>query len=743
MTLPDRAAILGFLNAAPGAVGRREIAREFGISGAARAELRRLLQDMLADGSIIAGRGRSLRAAGTLPAVAVLKVVRVGRGLVLAEPAEWAEAAAPPQLRVHPAERRGKSGQHLARGLSGLAVGDRILARIGHQRAAADAIFMRRLPARARADDTELGIIVADAEDRLWLRPVDRRIRRSWPLHHDTQARPGELVRAVIRGQGARAVARVTQQLGTPLAPGAHLSDIAIAEKGIPAEFDAEALAEAERAAQAPLGPREDWSHIPFLTIDPEDARDHDDAVHAAAAGDGWRLLVAIADVAWFVRPGSALDRNARARGNSVYFPDRVVPMLPPALSAEACSLKAGAPRAALVAAMHIDAGGNLRDFRFHRVAIRAAANITYAAAQAAADGGGSAELQALVAPLWGCWRALDAARRARAPLELDLPEKQLRLDAAGMVREVTERPRLQAHRVIEDMMIAANVAAAKALEAAGLPLIYRCHDTPARERLATLKDYLATFGLNLALGQVVTPQMFNRILAQARPRPEYAGIAEAVLRAQMQACYSPRNIGHFGLSLGHYAHFTSPIRRYADLCVHRALVQAFALGDGGDDAGAGAGLEALAEHLGMTERRAMEAERATFDRHVARFLAGAAGRTFRARISGVQPFGFFATLAEFAGDGLVPVSTLGAERFHFDDKAHALEGVESGVRYQQGQLLDLVLAESDVITGSLRLALPEGVATGGGAPHRDRGRNRRLPRGGGRGGARPRPRRR
>ncbi len=700
MSLPDRDAILAFIRQTPGAVGKREIARAFGLRGAEREALKALLAGMEADGLLAAGPGRTLHRAGGLPRVAVLTVISADGARIVAVPDQWSGEGPPPRVLVATGKARG--GRAAGR-RERFEAGDRILARIEGESPKFLGTVIKRL---ARGHARLLGVVRRDERGQLVLAPTDRRERRSWPLHHASEAAPGDLVRADLKGSGARAAAHIVERLGAPMA-GLSLSAIAIAEKGIPDRFPDGVEADAERLAKGPLGPREDWTAIPFLTIDPADARDHDDAVWADADGTGWRLLVAIADVAWYVRPGSPLDRAAFDRGNSVYFPDQVVPMLPHALSSDACSLKAGRDRAALVADIRLSARGELLSASFHRARIRVLGNIAYEAAQAAIDGDAPGPHADLLAPLWGCWRALAAARAKREPLDLELPERRVVLDDEGRVTGIATRERLDAHRVIEEMMIAANVAAARALEGAKADVMYRCHEPPAREKLLALKDYLETLGVALALGQVITPQTFNRVLDRCRDRTDLPEISEAVLRAQTQAYYAPRNTGHFGLSLPSYAHFTSPIRRYADVCVHRALIAALGLGDGGLAPGAGQRFAAIGEHISFTERRAMAAERETLDRYVARHLASAVGQRVRARISGVQAFGLFATVDGIGGDGLVPVSALGPERFRFDEAGRFLEGTQTGTRYHQGQRLDLLLEAADPATGALRFALP------------------------------------
>ena len=316
--------------------------------------------------------------------------------------------------------------------------------------------------------------------------------------------------------------------------------------------------------------------------------------------------------------------------------------------------------------------------------------------------------------PLWACWRALLAGRNKREPLELDIPERRVVLDEKGRIMSVAPRDRLDAHRLVEDYMIAANVAAARALEAKKAPVMYRVHEAPSREKLVALKDYLATFGIEFALGQVIKPATFNRIIDRVGDSDARAEIMEQVLRTQMQARYGPERLGHFGLALATYAHFTSPIRRYADLLVHRALVSAYRLGEGGLPPGEDEKFVAIGEQISMLERRAMEAERDTVDRYVAAFLADQVGQLVECRITGVQPFGFFATVTDLGGDGLVLAQTLGQEYFRYDEAAKQLVGDESGETYRVGQKLTLRLAEANPVSGSLRFELPEGSYGGG-----------------------------
>lgn len=694
--LPSRQQILDFITTAPGPTGKREIARAFGLHGADKIALKALLKDMADEGLIDSAPGRAFHKMGGLPKVTVLRIADVDDGQVIAVPERWeAEGIPMPRLRVIERGRR-----------SALGVGDRILARIEERGNGHIAHPMKKL---ARSEELILGV-VAEETGRFWLKPVEKRERKDTLISDLGGAKAGDLVLAEKTGRPPRITARVQEVLGDPFAPRAF-SLIAIHKFDIPNIFSPDLLLEAEKVAQLPLGEREDLRHLPIVAIDPADARDHDDAVWAAPAKDGgFEAIVAIADVSFYVRHGSLIDKEARKRGNSVYFPDRVVPMLPENLSADMCSLKQGKDRAALACHLSIDARGKVMSFRFTRAVIRVAANIAYEDAQAAINGKPHPLLDTALKPLWACWTLLAKARDAREPLDLDLPERRVELDQAGKIKSIAVRERLDAHRLIEDFMIAANVAAAKALEARKAPCMYRVHEPPAREKLVALKDYLETFEIAFALGQVITPKVFNRLIERVGDADFRPQVMEQILRSQTQAYYAPFNQGHFGLALGSYAHFTSPIRRYADLLVHRSLVGAYRLGEGGLSDDEAARMTVLGEAISKAERRAMEAERETIDRYVAAYLSERVGQLLDTRITGVTNFGFFATVEGLGGDGLVPISTLGAEYFRFIEAEHALEGADTGDRYTLGQKLELRLAEANPVSGALRFELPEGA---------------------------------
>lgn len=742
--LPSRNQILDLIETSDTPIGKREISKAFGLNGQEKIALKTLLKDMTDEGLINMAPGRAFHKMGGLPKVSVLRVVEVDGDQPVGVPESWeADGIPAPKLRII---ERGRNGA--------LGVGDRVLARTETRGQGYIAHVMKKL---ARGSEQLLGVVEKDG-DRFILRSTDKKARRDTPISDVGEAQPGQLVVAEKAGRGHKVTARVSEVLGDPFAP-KSFSLIAIAKFGIPNVFPDAAVDEAKRVAELPVAEqgREDLRHLPILAIDPRDARDHDDALWAAPDDDpankgGYRAIVAIADVSFYVRPGGELDREARRRGNSVYFPDRVVPMLPHELSSDKCSLKAGEDRAAMACHLTIDREGLVKQYRFTRATVRLSANIAYEDAQAIIDGdaadaiekGEQQTLKASLEPLWACWKLLFAARNKRAPLDLDLPERQVHLDEAGKISAVTIRERLDAHRLVEDYMIAANVAAAQALEAKKSPVMYRAHLPPSREKLVALKDYLKTFDMEFALGQVVTPAVFNRLIERVDDEEVLPQVMEQILRSQTQAYYGAEKAGHFGLALNSYAHFTSPIRRYADLLVHRALVDAYDLempapdnksiqrGTGLTEKDAG-DLGHIAEVISRTERRAMEAERDTMDRYVAAYLLHHVGELVDARITGVLDFGFFATVEGLGGDGLVPVSTLGAEYFTYEEAGRTLTGRDSGTVYKSGMKLKLLLAEANPVSGGLRFEVPD-VELPGRAPGRPvrrdkRGRPNSVPR--------------
>ena len=707
MPSPDE--ILAFIRENPGQSGKREIARAFGLKGAAKVELKALLAEMTREGRI-ERRRRQVRPQGELPPVLVLRVTGADAlGDLWAEPAEWEGDGPPPRVLV------------LARKDDpALGAGDRLLGRLAAPAGTEGPLAARVIRRIGMGPRRVIGIYHrGEAGGRI--AAIDKRTDRDWAVAEADRAgaREGELVEAeqvgTARGFGLPR-ARVIARLGDPSAPRA-VSLIAIHEHGIPDEFPEDALAEAAAAAPVPLGDRLDLRHLPLVTIDPADARDHDDAVAAAADDDpgnpgGHVVWVAIADVAHYVRPGSALDREALRRGNSTYFPDRVVPMLPEALSGGLCSLHEGEDRPCVAVRLTLDAEGRVRARRFVRGLMRSRASLTYGQAQAAADGRPDAAtaplMEDVILPLWAAHAAAARAREERAPLNLDLPERRIVLAETGEVVSVAFRERLPAHRLIEDFMILANVAAAEALEEKRLRLLYRVHEEPSREKLEALREIVETVGLSLARGQVLKTAQLNRLLDGVAGTEHAEMINMSVLRSMTQAYYAPENLGHFGLNLARYGHFTSPIRRYADLIVHRALIRAHRWGDDGLTAAEEARLAEIGEHISMTERRSMMAERDTTDRYLAAYLADRIGTEFAGTVAGVARFGLFVKLDETGADGLVPISAIGREYFVFDAAAQTLTGEKSRRTIGLGQRVLVRLAEAAPITGGLLFELLE-----------------------------------
>ncbi|MGB1548216.1 MAG: ribonuclease R, partial [Alphaproteobacteria bacterium] len=533
-------------------------------------------------------------------------------------------------------------------------------------------------------------------------------------------ARPGELALAEVTHSSRRTrEARIVETFGPSDRPSA-VSLIAIQTHDIPMDFPEDALALAKQAKAASPEGRHDLRKIPLVTIDGADARDFDDAVWAEADSDlgnpgGWHLLVAIADVAYYVRPGDALDRTAYTRGNSVYFPDRVVPMLPEQLSNGWCSLKPGEDRPCLAAHLWIDRGGKLLRHQFIRGLMRSAARLTYEQVQRAEDGHADATteplLETTLKPLYGAYRALKAARVERGTIDIDLPERTVVFDAAGQLAALRPAPRFESHRLIEECMILANVAAAETLEKRQAPCLYRIHDTPPENKLEPLREFLNSLNIRLAKGQVLRPHHFNRILHEAAGTPHADIVNLVVLRSQSKAEYSPENHGHFGLALHRYCHFTSPIRRYADLIVHRSLIRALNLGPEGITPETASKLADIGEHISLTERRAETAERDAIDRYATLYLSDRVGAEFPGKIAGVTRFGLFIALDETGADGFVPIRTLGWEHFVHDEIHHRLTGERSGLTFRLGDRVVVKLVEANKATGSLLFHLVEGGA--------------------------------
>jgi ribonuclease R len=712
---PPRDAIVAFIRAHPGKVGTREIAREFGLKNADRVELKRILRE-LADEGAIAKRGKAIQEPTALPPTIMADITgRDSDGELIATPTEWdeVESGEPPKIRIH-IPRRPPPG-------TAAGVGDRALLRVEKPDESEGAVYRGRVikvvdHARTRV----LGIFRALPGGGGRLIPVDKKQagRELNIAKADSNgAEDGDLVSVdLVRSRGfGLASGKVKERLGS-LASEKAVSLIAIHSHEIPQAFSPAALREAEDAMPATLRGREDWRDVPLVTIDPPDAKDHDDAVHAELDSDpnnkgGYIVNIAIADVAFYVRPGSALDRDALTRGNSVYFPDRVVPMLPERISNDLCSLVPGEPRGALAVRMVIGNDGRKRSHSFHRILMRSAAKLSYAQAQAAIDGRPDDTtgplLDPILKPLYDAYAVVKRARDERDPLDLDIPERKILLKSDGTVDRVVVPERLDAHKLIEEFMIQANVAAAEMLEKKALPLIYRVHDEPTLEKVHNLQEFLKTLNLPFAKSGALRPSLFNYVLAQVKGHDSELLVNEVVLRSQAQAEYAAENYGHFGLNLRRYAHFTSPIRRYADLVVHRALIRGLGLGEGAlPETETVESLGEVAAQISVTERRAMKAERETADRLIAHFLADRIGATFQGRISGVTRAGLFVKLSDTGADGLIPIRTLGTEYFNYDEARHALVGTRSGAMHRLGDVVDVRLVEAAPVAGALRFEL-------------------------------------
>ncbi len=739
---PTRDQIVSFIEDSPAPVGKREIARAFRLTAGDRVWLKGVLKDLAAEGQVERGRKRRVAKPGTLPEVAVIQVDRIDAdGEVICKPVKESEGK-PPVIYLKPGSHRGAAPGE----------GDRLLARL---KRIGDNVYEAQIIRMLGAGPVRLIGVFEPTADGGIVRPTDRKHKSDYVVGSADigKARPGDLVSAEVldtRGYGARRV-KIVERLGR-MGDASTISLVAIHQNGIPVEFPPEALKQAEAAKPVSLGKRTDLREFPLVTIDGADARDFDDAVWAAPDDDpknegGWHLIVAIADVSWYVRPADPLDRSARERGNSVYFPDRVVPMLPEQLSNDLCSLRPNEDRACMAVHMWIDKAGRLKRHKFVRGLMRSAARLIYEQVQAACDGNPDDVtgplLDPVIAPLYGAYQVLLRGRAARGTLELEIPERQVILGEDGHIDRILPRLRLDSHKLIEEFMILANVAAAEALEAKKRPAMYRIHEPPPLDKLEALRQALDGLGYRLAKGEAIRPNHFTGILAKAEGTDKEELISTLILRSQSQAKYSPDNPGHFGLALRRYCHFTSPIRRYADLLVHRSLIAGYRLGEGALSEEEAERFDEIGEHISSTERRAIMAERDAMDRYTTAFMAERVGATFSARVSGVTRFGLFVTLDETGADGLIPVSTLADDYFVHDEVNHALVGERSGTTFTLSDTVVVELVEADTVTGGMVFTIIEGgkegrpLKKGRGGPRK--GGPRGAPRGGKRKPGRPR----
>ncbi|MEQ9226822.1 MAG: ribonuclease R [Parvibaculum sp.] len=741
--LPSREEILAFLADNPGKTSKREIGRAFRVKGDDRIPLKQMLKAMTEEGLIAKDETKSLRRVGEMPPVTVIEITHTDTdGELIARPVSWPGEDPAPLIVIAPDTRR--RGKHeIDEPPAG--VGDRVLARVAKsddETYPFEAQIIRRV---GKGAERVLGLFRRNPKARTGrLIPVDKKMRVEFEIAAEDigDAEDGSLVLAETvpgkrYGIPRARIREVFGDIGDPRS----ISLIAIHTHGIPDAFPDAVIAEAEAAKHHGLKGRTDLRGIPLITIDPVDARDHDDAVWAAPDDDpknegGIVAIVAIADVAAYVRPDSSMDREARRRGNSTYFPDRVVPMLPERISNDLCSLIEKEDRACLAVRMTFDRNGAKRGHEFIRGLMKSAASLSYKQVQQAIDGrpddATGPLLEPVLKPLWAAYSILAKAREARGPLDLDLPEYKIDIDERGGVGAIRVGEKFESMKLIEEFMIQANVCAAETAEAQRRAVIYRIHDAPSREKLVALAEFLATLNLSFAKGENIRPANFNRILKAVDGTEHDQMVSDVVLRSQAQAVYSPENIGHFGLNLRRYAHFTSPIRRYADLTVHRALIAGLGLGpdskkDGQPDDEVAA-LAEIAEHISTTERRSMLAERDSKDRFIAAFLEARIGAEFRGRIAGVTRFGLFVKLQETGADGFVPISTLGGDFYHHDEILHALTGERTGRTYRLGDGVLVRLEEAVPVTGGMRFALLEGGSEG--KPTGPRPRSGRRPAG-------------
>lgn len=716
MKLPDKDSVLKLLEQFGVAMTKRDLISAFHLKGEeSRIEFKKLLKEMEQDGLIIKDFGKSYKVADALPPVCVVEISDIDiDGDLLASPAEWQEdlQGPPPRIEIIPDKK----------GHPALAVGDRALVRV---RKAGHNIYEAQILKKVDAATARVVGFIKQVKGGYLLAPIDRRAKHDFDIASTdlNGAEPNQIVVAEIQPSRSalRKKVRVIEVIGEADDPKA-ISLMALYEAGLRPYFPEDVIAETANMVIPPLGHRTDLRDFPLVTIDGADARDFDDAVFAEPDTDqnnegGYHLIVAIADVAHYVTHGSKLDKEAYLRGNSTYFPDRVLPMLPEKLSNDLCSLRPHEPRATLAVHMWINAQGKLLRHKFVRGLMMSRARLTYEQVQDAVNGAPDDTttklMDTVITPLYKAWKILDTARIKRGALDLDIPERKIVVNDKGEMTGIAVRERLDSHKVIEEFMILANVAAAEALEAKQAPCMYRIHDRPTGEKLMSASTFLDAFGLTLPKSGVAGPAQLNSLLEKAKKMPMGFLISEIILRSQAQAVYDPENIGHFGLALQRYAHFTSPIRRYADLIVHRSLIRAYKLGDGELTDHETVKMSEIAQHISSTERTSAEAERNSVDRFTAAYLRDKIGVEFEGRIGGVTRFGLFVKLTATGADGLVPIRSLPSDYYIHDEAHHALVGRRTGRTFRLGAPVLVRIVEADPLTGSTVFEL---VGADGGA---------------------------
>ena len=707
---PGRQDILDFIAQNPGKTGKREIAKAFNVKGSDRIYLKQLLREMTAEGLIEGNRQDGVRKAGTLPAVGVVEVTaRDEEGALHGKIILRGEQQDTPDIIIFSKRKQP-------------VMGDQILARLNETSPGIYRADTIKVITRAGSEKV-IGILKGNLEPdkkgkiSAYIEPIERRARHIFNISGTLpdNCAEGDIVVAE-KISAVRSAQRhhpqqvkVTERVGSPEAPDAF-SLIAIAEQSIPIEFPDAVIQQSEALKQFSMEGRQDLRELPLITIDPADARDHDDAVYACPDDNpdnegGYLVWVAIADVATYVPPETPLDKEALKRGNSVYLPDRVVPMLPEKISNNLCSLRPDEERPCLVVKMTIDKNGNKKTHKFSRAIMKSAARLSYQQAQTGFDNQpdetATPVYETVLKPLWAAYQLMTKAREKRAPLDLDIPERKIIMNN-GRIEDIFTPQRLESMRLIEEMMVSANVCAAETLEKHKTPLIYRVHNIPSEEKVYALAGFVKPLGVVIDLGQPMIPRLFNRLLEGARETEYGFMVQEAVLRTQSQAVYDPENIGHFGLNLSRYAHFTSPIRRYADLIVHRALIRALKFGSDGLPDSQIENLDETAAHISSTERRAMLAERSAKERYLSAFMSTRIGNEFAGHITGVTKSGLFIRLDDTGAEGFSPMSYLGRERFFANEDGMSLTGGTTGKTYRIGQTIAVRLLETNPIAGGM-----------------------------------------
>jgi ribonuclease R len=710
---PTAEQILEFIRNNPDRASKREITRAFQLKGEEKIKLKQLLRQLGADGKIDKGHRSNIHISSDLPPVTVIEITGIDKyGDLTARPAEWSKAANPPKILLYARDKNNRIG-----------IGDRALVRLAINKEKGEIGYVAKIIRKLEYQSSQvLGVFKTEDENIACVSPTEKKDRNTYLIAKSDWggAKQGDLVLVQIKPKGRNSKqlkakpAKVIKCIGSINEPKA-ISLIAIHSHGIRDEFSETVLNEAKVFKDPTLANCQDLREYPLITVDPSDARDHDDAIWAEldltdGNQGGCHIIVAIADVARYVLPGSELDKEAWKRGNSTYFPDRVVPMLPETLSNGLCSLHEGVDRYTLAVHMWFDKNGKKKRHKFVRGLMNSIASLSYEEFQLAYDGTLSKRTEHLLAtvikPLYQAYNIIKKGRDYRTPLELTVPEKKIILDNKGNIDSITTRISLTAHKLVEEFMIQANVSAAQEIEQKNIPCMYRVHEQPSLDKLENLRKFMLSIGHNFAKGQVIKPKIFNNLLNNVADTAHESVVNTIILRTQMQAKYSSENFGHFGLSLAKYAHFTSPIRRYADVLVHRALIYGLKLGNDGLSKTDIENFSETADHISTTERVSMVAERECNDRYLAAWMSNQIDEIFEGKIGGVNRAGLFITLTQSGGDGFIPISSMIGDYFHHDEERHLLEGEYSKLTYQLGDAVTVRLKEANPITGGLILEL-------------------------------------